>query len=392
MRARIATFCAVTALLLATPVATGAGNPLGDVGRHEIIAAKPGTILRVWPQVGGSVENATAYRIIYRSTGMNGEPIAVSGAVLFRDQASPRGKRDIVAWAHPTTGVVERCAPTLLPDLSGTIAGIEEMLDRGFVVAATDYAGLGGEGMHPYLIGVSEARAVLDSVRAARQLPDAGAGDRFAVWGHSQGGHAALFTGEQAASYAPELKLVGVAAAAPATYLGELFRADSGSIGGNSLTAMVILSWSTIFNIPIDTVVVPAATRTYEAVARSCIERITELLRLEEIEAPLQHAFLKVDPTTIEPWRGIMQKNTPGQAPAGAPVLLLQGTADDLVRPQITKQFANRLCEAGAVVEMKWLEGVSHGFAGYDGAGTAVAWMADRFRGHAAPNGCGTAR
>ena len=379
-------------LFLVIPVQPGAGDPLGDVGSHEIIAAKPGTILRVWPQVGGSVENATAYRILYRSSGLDGEPIAVSGAVLFRGEANPRVKRDVIAWAHPTTGVVEKCAPTLLPDLSGTIAGIEDMLDRGFVIAATDYAGLGGRGMHPYLIGMSEARAVLDSVRAARQLPDAAAGDRFAVWGHSEGGHAALFTGEQAASYAPELKLVGVAAAAPATYLGELFRADRGSIGGNSLTAMVILSWSKIFNIPIDSVVVPGATRTFEAVARTCIERITELLRLEEIEAPLQREFLKVDPTTIEPWRGIMDKNTPGQSPAGAPVFLVQGTADELVRPQITKQFANRLCEAGAVVEMKWLEGVSHSFAGYDGAASAVAWMADRFRGHPAPNGCGTAR
>ncbi len=137
----------------------------------------------MWPQVGGSVENATAYRILYRSTGLNGEPIAVSGAVLFREEAAPRAKRDVIAWAHPTTGVVEKCAPTLLPDLSGTIAGIEDMLDRGFVIAATDYVGLGGQGMHPYLIGVSEARAVLDSVRAARQPPDAAASDRFAVWG-----------------------------------------------------------------------------------------------------------------------------------------------------------------------------------------------------------------
>jgi hypothetical protein len=187
MMARLAAICAVAALLLAAPVTSGTGNPLGDIGSHEIIAAKPGAILRVWPQAGGSVENATAYRIIYRSTGMNGEPIAVSGAVLFRDAASPRGKRDIVAWAHPTTGVVERCAPTLLPDLSGTIAGIEEMLDRGFVVAATDYAGLGGEGMHPYLIGVSEARAVLDSVRAARQLPDAGASEALPSGGIRRG-------------------------------------------------------------------------------------------------------------------------------------------------------------------------------------------------------------
>jgi acetyl esterase/lipase len=392
MRQRLASVWVVATLLLAVPLQPGAGNPLGDIGSHEIIAAKPGTILRVWPQAGGSVDKARAYRIIYRSTGMNGEPIAVSGAVLFPDTPTPRIKRDVVAWAHPTTGVAERCAPTLLPDLSGTIAGIDEMLGRGFVIAATDYAGLGGQGMHPYLIGVSEARAVLDSVRAARQLPDAAAGHRFAVWGHSQGGHAALFTGEQAAGYAPELQLVGVAAAAPATYLSELFRADRGSVGGNSLTAMVILSWSTIFDIPVDSVVLPSATSAYKSVAQSCIEKITELLRLQEVEAPLQRAFLKVDPTTVEPWRGIMEKNTPGQQPAGAPVFILQGTADDLVRPQITKQFATRLCEAGAVVEMRWLEGVSHAFAGYDGAYAAVNWMADRFAGQPAPNGCGTAR
>jgi acetyl esterase/lipase len=190
------------------------------------------------------------------------------------------------------------------------------------------------------------------------------------------------------AAYAPELKLVGVAAAAPATYLGELFRADRGSVGGNSLTAMVLLSWSKLFNIPLDDVVVPGAMQTFEAVAKTCIERITELLRLQEIEAPLQRAFLKVDPTTIEPWRGIMEKNTPGQAAAGAPVLILQGTADDLVRPQITKQFAEKLCAAGAVVDLVWLDGVSHAFAGYDGAFTAVSWMADRFHGRPAPNGC----
>jgi alpha-beta hydrolase superfamily lysophospholipase len=376
------------ALLVSSPAQPGAGHALGDVGHHEIVSAKPGTILRVWPQIGGGEEKAKAYRILYRSTGLHGEPIAVSGAVLIPTTPAPHGRRDIVAWAHPTTGVVEKCAPTLLPDLAGTIAGVEQMLDRGFVIAATDYAGLGSEGMHPYLIGTSAARSVLDSVRAVRSLPDSDAGDRFAVWGHSQGGHAALFTGQEAAAYAPELKLVGVAAAAPATYLGELFRADRGSVGGNSLTAMVLLSWSTIYKIPLDDVVIRSAMPPFEAVAKTCIERITELLRLQDIEAPLQRAFLKVDPTTIEPWRGIMEKNTPGQAPAGAPVLILQGTADDLVRPQITRQYAEKLCAAGATVELVWLDGVSHTYAGYDGAHTAVAWIRDRFQGRPAPDGC----
>jgi acetyl esterase/lipase len=129
--------------------------------------------------------------------------------------------------------------------------------------------------------------------------------------------------------------------------------------------------------------------RTFEAVARSCIERISELINLEQIAQPLQHEFLKIDPTTTQPWAGIMQTNSPGQKPAGAPVFIAQGTADELVRPKITLQFADRLCKAGTPVEMKMLEGVSHSFAGYDSADEAVAWMADRFRGHPAPNGCG---
>ncbi len=77
--------------------------------------------------------------------------------------------------------------------------------------------GLGTAGPHPYLVGLSEARAVLDSVRAAREIAGAGASDRFAVWGHSQGGQAALFSGLIADTYAPELRLAGVAAAVPAS-------------------------------------------------------------------------------------------------------------------------------------------------------------------------------
>ena len=63
---------------------------------------------------------------------------------------------------------------------------------------------MGPPGPHPYLVGTSEGMNALDSVRAARNLPEAGAGSDFAVWGHSQGGHASLFTGHLAASYAPD--------------------------------------------------------------------------------------------------------------------------------------------------------------------------------------------
>ena len=144
---------------------------------------------------------------------------------------------------HPTSGVVKKCPPSLMPDISGTIWRLPQMLAKGYIVVATDYPDLGTPGIHPFLIGESEeGRAVLDSMRATRALLRSGACNRFVVWGHSQGGQAALNTGELAQSYAPELKLLGVAAAAPATCLAELFDADKSTASGKEMTTMAIYS------------------------------------------------------------------------------------------------------------------------------------------------------
>lgn len=352
-------------------------------------ASGPGSIVRVWPLEGGGPGKSEAFRILYRSTGLNGEPIEVSGAIYWNPGAAPAGGRNVIAWAHPTSGVVRACAPSLMPDNAGMLWNLPDMLAQGYVVVATDYPGLGTAGIHPYLIGVSEARAVLDSVRAARNLPHTGASNRFAVWGHSQGGHAALYTGELAASYAPELKLVGVAAAAPATYLAKLFDADAGTATGKELTAMALYSWSELYKIPPSTLVEPAAMGPFERMAHDCIESVAQFKAITDAEKPLERIkFLKADPTKTEPWRSIMQRNTPGQAPAGAPVFIAQGTADTTVHPQITKQFGRALCKQGARLAFVWLPGVSHTFAARDSARQALKWMGDRFRGAPAPSSC----
>src|SRR6476619_6188434 len=201
----------------------------------------------IWPLEGGGPGmggNGEAFRILYRSTDPSGRPIPVSGAIYIPNGPAPAGGRNIISWAHPTSGVVPPCAPSLMPDVGGMMWNLGNMIAEGYIVVATDYPGLGTDGIHPYLIGESEARSVLNSVRAAREMPNTGASNRFAVWGHSQGGHAALFTGEVAARYAPDLKLVGVAAAAPATYLIQLFDADAPTATGKDLTSMTLLSWS----------------------------------------------------------------------------------------------------------------------------------------------------
>jgi dipeptidyl aminopeptidase/acylaminoacyl peptidase len=121
----------------------------------------------------------------------------------------------VASWAHGTSGLADTCAPSKDPGVVSGTPYLRELLDAGFAVVATDYEGLGTPGLHPYLVGESEGRSVLDAARAAAALPDAGASSNVIVYGHSQGGHAVLFAGELAPSYAPDLNLLGVAAGAP---------------------------------------------------------------------------------------------------------------------------------------------------------------------------------
>ena len=130
----------------------------------------------------------------------------------------------VVGWAHPTTGAVAKCAPSNGIDPFDLIEGMTDLLNAGYAVAAADYPGLGVAGPSSYLIGTTEGNSVLDAIRAAQNMPETGAINRSDVllWGHSQGGQAALFAGQDATSYAPELRVKAVAVAAPAADLGAL--------------------------------------------------------------------------------------------------------------------------------------------------------------------------
>jgi acetyl esterase/lipase len=348
----------------------------------------PGTLLQE-QEIPGAPFGAAAYHVLYRSTGMDGQPIMVSGIVVIPVDSVPPGGRPIVAWAHPTTGVVPRCAPSEALFRFQQIQGLRDMLEHGFIVAATDYPGLGTAEPHPYLVGVSEARSVLDSVRAARQLPGAYASARFAVWGHSQGGQAALFTGMIAAHYAPELQLVAVAAAAPATDLAALMRADLATPGGKNLTAMTLWSWSRIYDAPLANVVAPEAAPVIDRLAGECIESLYDLYMRGRTARLLGGDFLTVgDLAATEPWSHLAAVNTPGTLPPSIPVFIAQGTSDHIVPPRITGDYVRRLCAAGSRVTLDEMPGVGHGFAAMHSARAAVDWIADRFASRPVPNDC----
>jgi pimeloyl-ACP methyl ester carboxylesterase len=380
-------------LLCVAAFAVPAGKAHAQTSFYEAsareIAGPPGTLIRSEPMAFAPA-GAQAYRVLYRSTGMHGEPIAVSGVIIVPPGRAPAEGRPIVAWAHPTTGVVPHCAPSLAIFVFQQMAGLRQLIEQGAVVAATDYPGLGTPGPHPYLVGDSEARAVIDSVRAARSLPGVGGGNSFAVWGHSQGGQASLYTGLIAKAYAPELNLIGVAAAAPATSLVTLMGDDFKTSGGKNLTAMTLWSWARVYDAPIAKVVVPEAMPAVDRLADECIESIFDILARRRTEKPLEQNFLSVPSiATVEPWHSLAARNTPGPLPSRIPLFLAQGTTDDIVRPEVTRAYMQRQCKAGSKVTMMWVPGVGHGFVARDSADNAVAWMMDRFAGKPAPSDCG---
>jgi pimeloyl-ACP methyl ester carboxylesterase len=352
-------------------------------------AGPPGTILRSEP-VKHPPTGALAYKILYKSLNIHGGEVAVSAIVIVPNSPAPPEGRPVVAWAHPTTGIARRCAPSIRPDPFRSIEGTDLFIKNNIVVVATDYEGLGTPGPHPFLVGVSEGQNVLDLVRAVAGNDDWHARKEFVVWGHSQGGQAAFFTGPLRATYAPELDLAGIAAAAPATNLRALFDADKSKLSGKGLLLYAIDSWSQIYDVPTTSILTPNSTKVMKVIADDCIESTDQFiffgLDLEKLDGPVTTG----DPAKTEPWKGLLEKNSTGVKGIDVPVFIAQGTKDNVVVPDVTKAYAKRLCEAGVTVELKMYEGIGHVPMGKDAAPAVSDWVNDRFAGKPAPSTCET--
>lgn len=169
---------------------------------------------------------AQNWRVLYRSTNVAGEPVAVSGTVAIPKGTPPKGGWPVISWTHGTTGVADVCAPSRNDGASyqqGAYinlmnASLNKWVKKGYVVAQTDYEGLGTPGPHPYLVGDSEARSATDIVYAARQLGSPMSRD-WIVMGHSQGGGAAVYTAVLGPLYGTGLDLKGAVAISPDSFL-----------------------------------------------------------------------------------------------------------------------------------------------------------------------------
>ena len=334
--------------------------------------------------------NATAYRVLYKTTGVDRGPAVASGIVVVPNGPAPRRGRPVVAFAHAAVGVARDCAPSLRTSGAGqVIEGLGEFVAAGYVVAASDYTGLGTPGPYPYLSGPVAAMNAIDIVRAARRLKDVHAGRAFAVWGDAEGGQAALFAGQLAASYAPGLRLVGLAAGAPLQEPQKLFRIDGTTAGGKLVISLALTAWARTFADPgLLDVLEPSSRAAVRAIATRCLYG-GERTALAAAAAPI--AFAAAPAWHSEPWRRILAEATPGGRTIPVPILLIQGGADKIVPASLTQRLARKLCAAGETVELRRYLAAEHAEAGIVASPDVAAWVAARFGGAPAPSTCSPA-
>jgi acetyl esterase/lipase len=351
------------------------------------VPAVPGTIIRSEPFTGTLPAGATAWRVLYASTDEHGTPVAVSGLIVAPTNPTP-GPHPMLAWSHGTTGIVPACGPSVSADPFKGIPDMTGALTQGWVLAMTDYPGLGTPGPHPYLVGESEARAVADSVRAAHNL-DTGVqlDDSYAVWGHSQGGHSALFMGQIAAQYLPEYQLMGVAALAPATLLADNFSAIEGTDVGNVLTIFAVESWADYYDDVSASVLAPDARRPANLIADACLNQPSRL-RLVVGGLQLPAEVTSVDISTEPAVLAHMNANSPNPTGITVPLFVAQGLADEVISPHVTDSWINLRCIAGAQVDYRMYPGLTHNGVVEPGGADALAWTIDRFGGKPAATTC----
>ena len=375
----------------ATTATAGGPAPAGDAfytPPSPLPAGPPGDV--IWSRPFAGPSGSQGWEVLYLSTTVDGAPVAVSGVVIAPAATAapaPVEGRTVLSWAHGTTGMGDACAPSkqYAEGRASEVLLAQLAVARGFVYAATDYQGLGPPGDHPYVVGRSEGRNVLDAARAAERLTGTGATptSKVLVWGHSQGGGAALFAAELAPTYAPDLQVVGAIAGAPAAELATVAAAnDGGPYAGFSLMALVGFH-AAYPGLSYDAVLNDAGKAAVAAVDDACGDEI-----LRSYAGRHLADFVVADPATVPGWSDAYAANEPGHTATAVPIFLYQGEADQIIPVGVSATLLKDYCALGVPVSRKTYPGADHTSVIPAAVADILAFANDRLAGKPAPVNC----
>ena len=309
---------------------------------------KPGALLRSEPLRDVILPaGMRGWRILYTTTVDDSTP-ATAVATVFAPIDLHASLHPVIAWDHGTTGLLQKCMPSLFSAPSVDIPARDLIAKAGWVVVETDYSFAEKNGPHPYLIGEGEARATLDAVRAARQMSELTLDQRVVVWGYSQGGHAALWTGIIGPHYAPDLEILGVAAIAPAANIENVLAMNVEV--DKRFGPYIALAYSRFY----PDITFEQAIRSEALDAALQIVNLCESVppgdseRIEALVATFDGPALATNSNKALQAR--LEQNT-ANGPIKAPVVVVQGLSDTVVPSHATDAYVEDRCSAGQPLE-----------------------------------------
>src|ERR1700719_2170695 len=349
---------------------------------------QPGALLRSEPLKDVILPaGMRGWRILYTTTVDDNTP-ATAVATVFAPTDPPAGPRPVITWEHATTGLLQKCMPSLVSAPTEGIPARDRIVMAGWGVVATDYSFAEKGGPHPYLIGEGEARAALDSVRAARQMSELTLDKRTVVWGHSQGGHAALWTGIVGPRYAPDLEILGVAAIAPAANIKKILAINVAV--DKRFGAYLALAYSRFYrDITFEQAIRPEALDAARQIVNLCDFLPPEdPERIEALAATFDGPALATSSNKALQAR-LAQTTADGLIKA--PAVIAQGLSDTVVPSQATDAYVEERCSAGQRLEYWTFARRDHFTIVQPGTPLEellIMWAAARFANEPQANGC----
>lgn len=331
----------------------------------EAMPAAAGSLLRQEPlePALGLAQAGSAVRILYSSrSGIdNKSSVAVSGALFLPQGQVPAGGWPLVAWAHGTTGIADVCAPSSFPRSPRDRQYLNEWLQAGFAVVASDYQGLGTPGLHPYSNYRAASHSVLDSIRVAT-------GGRFPIApaailvGQSQGAATVLAAAGHALTYAPELTIKGVVA----TGAPNLSRsAIESGLAWSATDVMVTGAYAMIgFELGLmhgelapEKVFTPEGMAIHDLVKTTCLGGLMEAVQQRQLDPgkAFRPAMLK------RLWDTDIELRSFPTLSLRQPVFFGVGLSDSAALPATTLALVRDLCAANSTVKVRLYKGQDHG-------------------------------
>lgn len=387
---------AVTAVVVTAPLREGSTVVDEFYAAPRTIPDQPGELVRYEPFTREVPDGAIGWRILYTTTNEKGDLRVASGLVVVPEGGGPGQSWPVIEWNHGTTGFSQHCAPSLQerPFWAGGMYVIDKVLAEGWAMVATDYIGLGTEGPHTYLFGKSSATASLDAVRAAREIPEAQLSVSTVVWGHSQGGGAALWTGAMAREYAPELWIRGVAAFAPAADPPALVDRVADVTGGLIFASYAFAAFSDVYpDITYPGYIRPGLQPVLRAMSERCLtDPAIALSVVAVLGTSADPQLFSADPASGP--LGVRLRENIAPARIGPPLFIGQGTGDSIIPPATQDAYVEKVCGSGQQVDYRRYATYEHAevMETYSPMiADAIAWTHERFDSRSISERCTTA-